>query len=329
MIPKSGNRFRQPDSRRPASAGEGRSEKHALGLDPRDHAQFNNCRGGDRQGARANSPHLDACRACARPPEWTMLLSSARERSPRVSRCPDRRKPGQPRPAQRALARDLPPDRRELSRDRRAGRLAQSFTPDHDAALAGLRAQRDGGPRAAWPDLRAAHLRRPAADGVGPALLRRRAHADRRPQRKRPAHDRGAGRRRRQVGGERAHRSLRPAVRPHARRRRRAHRQDQRAAQAYRVRPSRARACAGRAGRRGRPGRKPRRSTADRAADLRAHRGDELSQRAHPRQDSRRGQGRARTRAGSKPRRARRAHPEDRRSRASRAGRAGPATSAG
>jgi hypothetical protein len=37
MIPKSGNRF--PAFAKPASAGEGRSEKHALGLDPRDHAQ--------------------------------------------------------------------------------------------------------------------------------------------------------------------------------------------------------------------------------------------------------------------------------------------------
>jgi hypothetical protein len=37
MIPKSGNRF--PAFAKPASAGEARLEKHALGRDPRDHAQ--------------------------------------------------------------------------------------------------------------------------------------------------------------------------------------------------------------------------------------------------------------------------------------------------
>ena len=71
--------------------------------------------------------------------------------------------------------------------------------------------------------------------------------------------DRGAGRRRRQVGRERADRGVGLAVRPDPRRRRGARRQVERAAQAHRVRAARAGARAGRAGRRGRPGREPRR----------------------------------------------------------------------
>ena len=104
-----------------------------------------------------------------------------------LPRRPDRRDAGEPRAAQRALARDFPPDRRELSRDRRAGRLAQHLAPDHDAAVAGLGPQRDVGPRTARPRLCAAHLGRAAADRTRAALLRRRADGDRRPLRGRAA----------------------------------------------------------------------------------------------------------------------------------------------
>src|SRR5260370_10443469 len=67
------------------------------------------------------------------------------------------------RPAQRALARHISSNRRELSRDRRARRFAQYFAPDRGAAVAGLGAQRDVGSRATWPDLRAAYGVRLAA----------------------------------------------------------------------------------------------------------------------------------------------------------------------
>ena len=195
----------------------------------------------------------------------------------------------QPGAAQRALARDFPADRRELSDDRRAARLAQPVAADHHAAVAGLGAQRHGRPRAARPDLCAAHLGGPAADRTGAALLRRCADAGRRPQRERAPPDRVAGRRRRQVGRERADRGVGPAVRAHARRRRGADREVERAAEEHRVRAARARARAGRAGRRGRPGREPRRQPAGRPADLGAGRGRQLPQRAHPRQDAGRG----------------------------------------
>ena len=170
---------------------------------------------------------------------------------------PDRRDAGGPRSTQRAFARYFPPDRGELSRHRRAGGLAQHLTPDHDAALARFGAQRDVGPGAARPHLCAAHLGRPAADRDGAALLRGRADGNRRPRRSRPARDGGQGRGRRQVHGGGAERSLGHAVRPHARGRRGAGRQIERAAQAHRVRAARARARAGHPGGGGRPGREP------------------------------------------------------------------------
>ena len=156
-------------------------------------------------------------------------------------------------------------------------------------AVAGLGAQRDVGPRAARPHLRAAHLGRPAADRTRPALLRRRADGDRRSDRKRPPLDRGAGGRlrRRQIGGDAAHRSLADAVGPDALGRRRAHHQDQSAAQAHRIRAAGAGARAGRAGGRRRPGGKPRAQRAAGPADLGAGRGRQFPQRAYPRQDAR------------------------------------------
>src|SRR5579862_2649600 len=63
-----------------------------------------------------------------------------------LPRHPDRRDASEPRFAQRALARDFPPDRGKLSGDRRARRLAQSVAHLADLAVAGLRAQRDVGP---------------------------------------------------------------------------------------------------------------------------------------------------------------------------------------
>src|SRR5260370_8143141 len=46
-----------------------------------------------------------------------------------LPRCSDRRHPGEPRPAQRALARNLPPDRRKLPPHRPARRIAQHPPP--------------------------------------------------------------------------------------------------------------------------------------------------------------------------------------------------------
>src|SRR5580692_1304585 len=70
------------------------------------------------------------------------------------------------RPAQRTLAGYFSSNRRELSRDRRTRRLAQHFAADRRAAVAGVGAQRDGGPRGARPDLRPAYLGRTAADRI-------------------------------------------------------------------------------------------------------------------------------------------------------------------
>src|SRR5262249_36046601 len=99
-----------------------------------------------------------------------------------VPRRPDRRDAGEPRPAQRALARYFPTDRRELPRHRRTRGLAQYFTLDHDPAVACVRAQRDVGSGAARPHLCAAHLGWAAADRARLAFLRRCIDGDRRPR---------------------------------------------------------------------------------------------------------------------------------------------------
>src|SRR6202040_1277023 len=99
--------------------------------------------------------------------------------APHIARRADRLRRDQSCAAQRTLARDLPADRRILSRDRRAGRLAQHLAPHSDDVVARLGAQRDVGPGAARPDLRAAHLGRAAPDRTWPALLRRCADGDR------------------------------------------------------------------------------------------------------------------------------------------------------
>src|SRR4029079_10155296 len=52
-----------------------------------------------------------------------------------LARRPDRLHPGEPRAAQRALARDLPAGGRKLSRHRRTGGVAQYFAPDHHATV--------------------------------------------------------------------------------------------------------------------------------------------------------------------------------------------------
>ena len=84
--------------------------------------------------------------------------------------------------------------------------------------------------------------------------------ADRRSDRARPQGDRGAGRGFGpiEIGRSGADRSLWPPLGLKPRRRRRAHRQIQSAAQAYRIRPARAGAGDGDPGRRGRPGGKSR-----------------------------------------------------------------------
>ncbi len=245
-----------------------------------------------------------------------------------VPRHPDRFDPGLARAVERPFARDFPADRRELSGDRRAGRLAQHLAPAADVAVAGLGPQRDVRPRTARPDLCAAYLGRPAADRTRPALLRRCADADRRHQRQRQARDRSAGGGPRPVLRECADTGFRTAVRPDARRRRGADRQAECGAQAYRIRPPRARARAGRAGRRRRAGRKPHPAGTGGTADFGADRGHEFSQLPHSRQDHRRIAARTGRCAGGRPRRTRSTHPEDRGRRALRAGRAANSTSA-
>ena len=103
------------------------------------------------------------------PPPLSPLLGPWPFRRPTRRRI---RRPGEP---ERALARNLPPHRRILSFDRRAGRIAAPVAHAADLAVAGLGAQRDAGSRGARPHLRAARQRRPAADPARPALLRRRA----------------------------------------------------------------------------------------------------------------------------------------------------------
>ena len=228
----------------------------------------------------------------------------------------DRREPDRPRAAQRALARDLPADRRELSGDRRAGRLAQPLPAHPDDAVAGLGAQRDVRPRAARADLCAAHLGRPAADRARPALLRRRADGDRRPAR-RPT---GASieaqvAARGQIIRRRAQRGLRHALRPHARGRRGAQRQVERAAQAHRVRAARARARAGRAGRPRTARSRTAFSTCRRDCRPRRSPRRPISSMRACAADAGRGQGGARARHGGRPRRARSIDAKDHRGR--------------
>src|ERR1043165_4134784 len=136
--------------------------------------------------------------ACAGRSGWTILRNRTEKTAGVPGRSP-RIEPGGLSAAQRALARDLPADRRELSRDRRTGRLAQSRADHSDDLVARLGAQRDGRPRAARARLRAAHLRRATADRAGAALLRRCADAGRRYHRAGPPGDRGASRGRRHV----------------------------------------------------------------------------------------------------------------------------------
>ena len=123
------------------------------------------------------------------------------------------------------------------------------FPLDHHPAFAGFRPQRDVGPRAARSRLCAAHLGGPSAHRARTAVLRRCADGDRRPRGIRPARDGGEGRRRRQVHGGGAQRSLRHAVRSHPRGRRGPGGEIERAIEAHRVRAARAGARAGRSGR--------------------------------------------------------------------------------
>ena len=174
-------------------------------------------------------------------------------------------------PAQRAFAGYLPPDRRELSGDRRTRRLAQHLAPDRGSAVAGLGPQRDGRSRSARADLCAAYLGWTVADRNRPAVLCRCPDAGRRSHRSRAAIDPDPTRFRRQgaVGRGCTWRGADPALRPHARGRRGVDRQIQFTAEAHRVRSAGAGAGAGRAGRRRRPGRKSRAGACRRAFLLR------------------------------------------------------------
>ena len=182
------------------------------------------------------------------------------------------------RPAQRAFARDFSSNCRELSRHRRAGRLAQHFAPDRGAAVAGVGAQRDVRSRAARPDLRAAYLGRTAADRTRPAVFRRCPDAGRRSHRTGTAVDPDPACLRRQgaIGRGGAWRSADAAVRPHPGRGRGADGEIQFAAEAYRIRAAGAGTGAGGAGRRGRPGRKPRADAAAGRSVVGADRGDRI-----------------------------------------------------
>ena len=199
-------------------------------------------------------------------------------------------------PAQRALARHFSSNRRELSRDRRAGRLAQHLAPDRGAAVAGLGAQRDVRSRAARPDLCAAYLGGPAADRTRPALLRRCPDAGRRSHRSGAAIDPEPARLRRPgaIGRSRPWRGPDAAVGPDAGGGGGADREIQFAAEAYRIRAAGTGAGAGGAGRRGRPGREPRADLAAGRSLVGADRGHQFPQRADPRADA--GRGAARTR---------------------------------
>src|SRR5205085_4839565 len=84
-----------------------------------------------------------------------------------------RRPPPGPGPSRPALARDFPAPGRDLSRYRRAGRLAHHLAHSAEHIVAGLRPQRHDGPRGIGPHLFAAYERRAGADRYGPALLHR------------------------------------------------------------------------------------------------------------------------------------------------------------
>ena len=183
-------------------------------------------------------------------------------------------------PAQRAFARYLPPDRRELSGHWRAGRLAQHLAPDRGSAVAGLGSQCDGRSRSARADLCAAYLGRTVADRNRPQLLCRCLDAGRRSHRSRTAIDPDPACFRRQgaIGRGGTRRGADAALRPDARGRRGADRQIQFAAEAYRIRSPRAGAGPRRAGRRRRPGRKSRAGLAARRSFFGADRSDQFPQ---------------------------------------------------
>ena len=197
-----------------------------------------------------------------------------------------------PSPAQAGAIAELNERSREIfrqivdvSRHRRAGRLAQHLAHPPDVAVAGLGPQRHGGPRAAGLDLRAAHSAGRLPTEHRPAVLRRRAARDRRSRPPRSARDRGgdARRRARPHFRRRARRSLEPALRRLARRRRRAptkHELRGSSTSSSSVSSRRARSWCWS------PrtvGRKPAGRPAARHAAFGADRGRELPQRPHPR----------------------------------------------
>src|SRR6266481_2621395 len=221
------------------------------------------------------------------------------------------------RPAQPAFAGYISSDRGELSGDRRTGRFAQYFAPDRGAAVAGLGAKCDVGSRAAWPDLRAAHFGRPAADRTGLTFFRRCPDAAWRSYRSGTAVDPDPACLGRQgaIGRGRPRRGADPVVRPDPGRGGGADGKIQLAAEAYRIRAAGAGAGAGGAGRRGRPGREPRADAAARRSLIGAHRGHQFSQRADQRAHTGGSASRTRDRLDAKSRRTRSADAESHRRR--------------
>src|SRR5579862_5146448 len=97
--------------------------------------------------------------------------------------------------AERALARDLPANRRRLCRERRARRLAHDFPAPGHQPVAGDHPQRHVGPGGGRAALRAPHLGRAPADGAWPPALGRRAPGSGPLDRRRTDGDRGPMRR--------------------------------------------------------------------------------------------------------------------------------------
>ena len=212
-----------------------------------------------------------------------------------------------PRRHERPQPRGVPPAGRDLSRHRRAGRLAHA-RPHRSA-----RASR---PRPSATSCRisstsacstvAARLRRPHPDPARPAALRRRHPRGRRRLRRRARRDRALARRQRARHRRHPRPRRRHALRPHPRREPGAGAEDRGADPPHRVRRPRPRPGAGRARHRRRPGGEPALHPAGGPDALGDAGGGELPQRhpagPHPRRDARR----RRRRDRPAPRRARR-----------------------
>ena len=175
------------------------------------------------------------------------------------------RAPLAPRRHERPQPRGVPPAGRDLSRHRRAGRLAHARAHAGRGRLAGDDPQRHAGPRASRPARLAARLGRPGPDPARPAALRRRHPRGRRRLRRRARRDRALARRQRARHRRHPRPRRRHAVGAHPRRQPGAGAEGRGADPAHRVRVARPRPGAGRARHRRRPGREPAVHPADRA----------------------------------------------------------------